>query len=237
MNLVIVESPTKEKTISRFLSRPEIASAVTGKFTVKSSYGHIRDLPRNVLGVDEANGFKPTYVTLPRARKILPVLKKLAESAEYVYLATDFDREGEAIAWHLAESLKLPAEKIRRITFHEITPQAIAQALRKPRAIALPLVESQQARRVLDRLVGYKLSPLLWKCIANKLSAGRVQSAALKFIYDREREIESFKPQEYWTVEAVFRSAADLDIPIPAKLTALRAVSYTHLTLPTIYSV
>jgi len=233
MNLVIVESPTKEKTISRFLARPDIRAVVKGSFTVKSSYGHIRDLPRSVLGVDEANGFKPTYITLPRARKILSSLKKLADGAEFVYLATDFDREGEAIAWHLAETLKLPAQKIRRITFHEITPQAITHALKHPRAVEKALVESQQARRVLDRLVGYKLSPLLWKTIANKLSAGRVQSAALKFIYDREREIEAFKPQEYWTVEAVFRSPAAKNIPIPTRLTALKGRKLDKMELPT----
>ena len=165
MNLVIVESPTKEKTISRFLARPDIKAVVKGTFTVKSSYGHIRDLPRSVLGVDETNGFKPTYITIPRARKILPALKKLADSAEFVYLATDFDREGEAIAWHLAETLKLPAKKIRRITFHEITPQAITHALKHPRAVEEALVESQQARRVLDRLVGSPVTTRNWRTV------------------------------------------------------------------------
>ncbi len=195
MDLIIVESPTKAHTISKFLGK---------KFIVKSSYGHVRDLPKNKLGVDENNGFKPQYVILPKARKVLDMLKKYVDKVENIYLATDYDREGESIAWHLVNALKLDESKVKRITFHEITPQAIKTALENPRTIDISLVNSQQARRVLDRLVGYKLSPLLWKKIVNKLSAGRVQSVALRFIYEREKEIRQFVPQEYWTIEAEF---------------------------------
>jgi len=198
MKLVIVESPTKERTIAKFLAKSG------EKFVVKSSYGHVRDLPKNSLGVDEKNNFNPHYVILPKAKKVIYELKKIVKQCEKIYLATDYDREGEAIAWHLTKVLGLDLENVLRITFHEITPQAIYEALSNPRKIDLNLVNSQQARRIIDRLVGYKLSPLLWKKIANGLSAGRVQSVALKFIYDREKEIENFVPQEYWTVECEF---------------------------------
>jgi len=198
MKLVIVESPTKERTIAKFLAKSG------EKFVVKSSYGHVRDLPENSLGVDEKNNFNPHYVILPKAKKVIYELKKIVKQCEKIYLATDYDREGEAIAWHLTKVLGLDLENVLRITFHEITPQAIYEALSNPRKIDLNLVNSQQARRIIDRLVGYKLSPLLWKKIANGLSAGRVQSVALKFIYDREKEIENFVPQEYWTVECEF---------------------------------
>jgi len=198
MKLVIVESPTKERTIAKFLAKGG------EKFVVKSSYGHVRDLPENSLGVDEKNNFKPHYVILPKAKKVIYELKKIVKQCETIYLATDYDREGEAIAWHLTKVLGLDLENVLRITFHEITPQAIYEALSNPRKIDLNLVNSQQARRIIDRLVGYKLSPLLWEKIANGLSAGRVQSVALKFIYDREKEIENFVPQEYWTVECEF---------------------------------
>jgi DNA topoisomerase-1 len=214
MNLIIVESPTKEKTISKFLEKENFDK----KFVVKSSYGHIRDLPKNSLGVDEKNNFKPTYIILPKAKKILPMLKKLADQSETVFLATDFDREGESIAWHLVHALKLNNEKIKRITFHEITPKAIKEALENPRQIEINLVNSQQSRRIIDRLVGYKLSPLLWKKIANKLSAGRVQSVALKIIYDREVEIEKFIPQEYWTIDAEFYKPDNITKIIKSKL-------------------
>ncbi len=214
MDLIIVESPTKEKTISKFLDKGNFKN----KYIVKSSYGHIRDLPKHNIGVDENNNFKPTYILLPKAKKILPMLKNLAEQSSFVYLATDFDREGEAIAWHLVESLKLDANKIKRITFHEITPQAIEESLKNPRQIEQNLVNSQQSRRIIDRLVGYKLSPLLWKKIANKLSAGRVQSVALKIIYDRELEIEKFVPEEFWTIEAQFYKTDFSDKIIKSKL-------------------
>lgn len=200
MNLIIVESPTKERTIAKFLNG-ELGNE---KYIVKSSYGHIRDLPENVLGVDEKNNFKPYYIVLPKAKRVISELKKLAHSAKDVYLATDYDREGEAIAWHLVKVLGLDINKVKRITFHEITKPAILDALNHPRKIDLNLVNSQQARRIIDRLVGYKISPLLWKKITNKLSAGRVQSVALKFIYEREKEIENFTPEEYWVIECSF---------------------------------
>ncbi len=193
LNLVIVESPTKEKTISKFLA---------GKgFTVKSSYGHVRDLPEKELGVNIEKNFQPKYIILSRAKKIIYQISKILPSVKDVYLATDFDREGEAIAWHLVELLKIDDTKAKRITFHEITPEAIESALKKPRKIDIALVESQQTRRILDRLVGYKLSPLLWRKVAKGLSAGRVQSVALRFIVERENEIKNFKQQEYWTIQ------------------------------------
>lgn len=217
MNLIIVESPTKEKTISKFLSN---SKEFNEKFIVKSSYGHIRDLPTNSLGVDEKNDFKPYYILLPRAKRIVAELKKILPKVSNVYLATDFDREGEAIAWHIVKVLGLNNDKVKRITFHEITPSAIFEALKNPRTIDMNLVNSQQARRIIDRLVGYKISPLLWKKIANKLSAGRVQSAALKFIYDRELEIEKFIPQEYWSIECDFFKKED-DKIIKARLKSI----------------
>jgi len=198
MKVIIVESPTKERTIAKFLSKSN------DKYIVKSSYGHVRDLPKNLLGVDEKNNFKPYYVVLPKAKKVISELKKIVQQAEKIYLATDYDREGEAIAWHLTRVLGLSLDDVLRITFHEITPQAIYDALLHPRKIDMNLVDSQQARRIIDRLVGYKISPLLWKKISNGLSAGRVQSAALKFIYDREKEIQNFVPQEYWSIECEF---------------------------------
>ncbi len=217
MNLIIVESPSKEKTISKFLSN---SKEFNEKFIVKSSYGHIRDLPTNSLGVDEKNDFKPYYILLPRAKRIVAELKKFLPKVSNVYLATDFDREGEAIAWHIVKVLGLNNDKVKRITFHEITPSAIFEALKNPRTIDMNLVNSQQARRIIDRLVGYKISPLLWKKIANKLSAGRVQSAALKFIYDRELEIEKFIPQEYWSIECDFFKKED-DKIIKARLKSI----------------
>ncbi|MBI4395982.1 MAG: type I DNA topoisomerase, partial [Elusimicrobia bacterium] len=191
--LLIVESPTKEKTIGKMLGKD---------FIIRSSYGHIRDLPAKELGVDVKDGFEPHYVTLPKAKKIIPELAKLAEKSETVYLATDYDREGEAIAWHLSQVLKLDKKKAKRITFHEITPQAIKDAVKKPRAIDMSLVNAQVARRVLDRLVGYRLSPLLWKKVRRGLSAGRVQSVAVRLICAREEDIEKFVAEEYWTLTA-----------------------------------
>ncbi|MDR3275420.1 MAG: type I DNA topoisomerase [Endomicrobium sp.] len=191
--LVIVESPAKEKTISKILGKD---------FIVKSSYGHVRDLPKSKLGIDIKDNFEPTYVNMPKAKKLISSLKKEAEVSDKIYLATDFDREGEAIAWHLKEALKLSASKISRITFHEITPEAILGAVKQPRKLDMGLVNSQQTRRILDRLIGYKLSPLLWKKVKLGLSAGRVQSVAVMIICNREEEIKSFVPMEYWTIEA-----------------------------------
>ena len=192
MNLVIVESPTKERIISKMLDKKD--------YVVKSSYGHIRDLPRKSLGVDINESFKPTYVTLTRAKKIVSALGKLASKAKNIFLATDFVREGEAIAWHLLEALKLDEKKAKRITFHEITTDAINAALKHPRELDLTLVNSQQARRILDRLVGYKLSPLLWRKVASGLSAGRVQSVAVRLIVERENEIKNFQSSGFWKI-------------------------------------
>lgn len=195
-NLVIVESPTKAKTITKFLGRG---------YKVMSSFGHVRDLPKNDLGVDTEHDFAPKYVIPTKSRKIASELKKEAKNADLVYFASDEDREGEAISWHLRELLDTDPERTRRITFHEITSSAIAKALENPRDINQHLVDAQQARRVLDRLVGYKLSPFLWRKVARGLSAGRVQSVVVRLIVEREREIEGFKPQEYWSVEATLR--------------------------------
>ncbi|MBU2530115.1 MAG: type I DNA topoisomerase [Elusimicrobia bacterium] len=188
--LVIVESPTKEKTISRFLG---------ASYRVKSSFGHIRDLPADCLGVDETS-FEPTYKLLSRGTKIAAELNKLAKGCDTVYLATDPDREGEAIAWHLTHIIKVPADKFKRIAFHEITKQAINHSLEEPRSIDLNLVNAQQARRIIDRLVGYKLSPLLWSKIKSGLSAGRVQSVSVRLIAERAKEIVAFKEEDYFTI-------------------------------------
>jgi len=196
MKLVIVESPTKAKTISKFLGKG---------FTVKSSYGHVRDLPKKEMGIDIEHDFEPKYIIPGAARSRVAELKKIAEKAEEVILATDEDREGEAISWHLVSALKLKKQSPKRIVFHEITKKAIDKALENPRNIDLDLVDAQQARRILDRLVGYELSPFLWKKIRRGLSAGRVQSVALRFISEREREIEKFKSQNYWTIPIELR--------------------------------
>ncbi|MAG44848.1 DNA topoisomerase I [bacterium] len=195
MKLIIVESPTKANTIKKFLG---------SKYEVISCYGHVRDLPKGDLGVDTENNFKPRYVIPTKARKRVSILKKAVKNASLVILATDEDREGEAIAWHLKEALDLNNndKQVQRIVFHEITKNAILKALDKARDIDLHLVNAQQARRILDRLVGYKLSPLLWKKVVKGLSAGRVQSVALRLICDREGEIKAFKPIEYWSIIA-----------------------------------
>jgi DNA topoisomerase-1 len=194
-NLVLVESPAKAKTIQKFVDSSTV---------VRATYGHVRDLPRTNLGVDVKDNFTPKYVIPKKASPIVKELKSLAKSAETVYLATDPDREGEAIAWHLASALELKPDKTRRILFHEITNQAIQNALKHPGEINAALVDAQQARRVLDRLVGYSLSPLLWQKIYRGLSAGRVQSVALRLITDREEEIGKFKTTEYWSLWATF---------------------------------
>lgn len=190
--LIIVESPTKAKTISSFLKG----------FDILPSYGHIRDLPKNKLGIDLDN-FKVEYVIIPKAKENLKKIEKQARKSTEIILATDEDREGEAIAWHLLQALNLDEDKTKRIVFHEITKPAIEEALKNPRGIKIELINAQQARRVLDRLVGYKLSPFLWRKIKYGLSAGRVQSAALRLICEKEKEIEDFISQEYWTISAI----------------------------------
>jgi len=192
-NLVIVESPAKAKTLGKILGR---------NYSLKASLGHVRDLPRSGLGVDIENGFVPKYVVPRKKSKVVKELKLAAKAASAVYLATDPDREGEAISWHLAEVTKSNKTPYRRVVFHEITKDAIERAFKHPRSIDIQLVNAQQARRVLDRLVGYKISPLLWRKVRRGLSAGRVQSVALRIIVDREREIQEFTPVEYWTIEA-----------------------------------
>lgn len=194
-NLVIVESPAKAGTIQKFLGND---------FIVKSSFGHIRDLQDNELSIDIKNGFKPEYVIPADKKKVVSELKKAAKAAETVWLASDEDREGEAISWHLFETLGLKAENTKRIVFHEITKNAILNAIQNPRDIDMCLVNAQQARRVLDRLVGFELSPVLWRKIQPKLSAGRVQSVALRLVVDREREILAFSNEAYYKVDAVF---------------------------------
>ncbi|WP_130806951.1 type I DNA topoisomerase [Senegalia massiliensis] len=192
--LVIVESPAKAKTIGKFLGR---------KYKIKASVGHVIDLPKSKLGIDIENDFEPRYITIRGKGPILSELKKEAKKADKVYLATDPDREGEAISWHLAKALKLDDKEKNRIEFNEITKNTIKNAIKNPRSIDMDLVDAQQARRVLDRLVGYKISPLLWKKVRKGLSAGRVQSVATKLIVDREREIDKFKPEEYWSIEFI----------------------------------
>jgi DNA topoisomerase-1 len=200
--LVIVESPAKARTVGNFLGKG---------YTVKASVGHVRDLLRSQLSVDVENGFNPKYRVPNEKRPVVKELKQLAKNATEVYLATDPDREGEAIAWHLQESVELESEFTRRVVFHEITKPAIAEAFDQPREINMDLVDAQQARRILDRLVGYNLSPLLWRKVRGRLSAGRVQSVALRLIVEREREIEVFVPQEYWTIEAEFQPQGTTD--------------------------
>jgi len=195
--LIIVESPAKANTIKGFLGR---------NYTVKASLGHVRDLPRSKLGVDLDNNFEPRYITIRGKGPILQELREAAKKADRILLATDPDREGEAIAWHLAEALQIKEQNCR-IDFHEITKTQVQQSVKQPRPISQPLVDAQQARRVLDRIVGYKLSPLLWAKVKPGLSAGRVQSVAVKLIVEREREIEAFVPQEYWSVTALLKTA------------------------------
>ena len=212
-NLVIVESPAKAKTIEKFLG---------SGFTVKSSFGHIRDLPSNSLSVDIANGYEPQYNVSEDKKKVVSELKALAKKADIVWLASDEDREGEAIAWHLLEALNLDVNKTRRIVFHEITKDAILHAIENPRSIDMNLVMAQQARRVLDRIVGFELSPLLWKKVRPKLSAGRVQSVAVRIIVEREREILAFTAKSQYKIEGTFspadtKTAAKVKAEIPEK--------------------
>lgn len=198
MKLVIVESPAKAGTIQSFLGPG---------YKVLASYGHVRDLPKNELGIDVEKDFEPKYIIPTKARKTIKLLSQAVKETESTILATDEDREGEAISWHLIKALKLDGDKepYQRIVFHEITKQAIEEALKNPRKINIDLVDSQQARRILDRLVGYKLSPFLWKKIARGLSAGRVQSVAVRLVCEREKEIKNFKAEEYWSIEAILK--------------------------------
>ena len=192
-SLVIVESPAKAKTIGKYLGKD---------FEVKACMGHLRDLPKSTLGVDLEHDFEPVYKPIKGKEDIISDLKKSAKAADTVYLATDPDREGEAISWHLKQLLDLPDEKTKRVTFNEITKKVVQESIREPREIDQDLVDAQQARRILDRIVGYELSPLLWKKIRRGLSAGRVQSVATRMVDDRDREIENFQPEEYWTLDA-----------------------------------
>ena len=194
-NLVIVESPAKAKTISKFLG---------SDYTVMASMGHVRDLPKSQLGFDPDDNFKPKYLVSTDKKKVISDLKKHINKDTTIYLAADEDREGEAIAWHLIPALKIEKNPIKRIVFHEITKDAILAALAHPRDVDQNLVDAQQARRILDRAVGYELSPLLWKKVRYGLSAGRVQSVAVRIIVDRENEIRAFIPEEYWRVKADF---------------------------------
>ena len=206
MKLIIVESPTKAKTITKFLGRD---------YRVLSSFGHIRDLPTKEIGVDTEHDFKPTYVVPTQSKAHVAELKKAAKDADEILLASDEDREGEAISWHVAEVLGLDPAKTKRITFHEITKSAIEHAIANPRSIDQNLVDAQQARRILDRLVGYELSPFLWNKVRRGLSAGRVQSVAMRLVVERERERMAFKIEEYWSIEAVCEK---LGMDFPAKL-------------------
>ena len=199
-NLVIVESPSKAKTIGKFLGR---------SYKVVASLGHIRDLPKSRMGVDVENNYHPDYISIRGKGDVIKELRKDAKNAKAIYLASDPDREGEAIAWHVSNILKLDGKQKNRVTFNEITKDAVKEAFKEPRTINMDLVDAQQARRVLDRLVGYSISPILWKKVKKGLSAGRVQSVALNLIIQRENEIKQFKPEEYWTIDAEFAHGKD----------------------------
>ena len=212
--LVIVESPAKARTLNKILGR---------SYSVKASLGHVRDLPRASLGVDIGKGFIPKYVVPAGKKKVLGEIKKAASQASSVYLATDPDREGEAISWHLVQATKLDKDDtpMQRVVFHEITKDAVKEAFQNPRSIDMNLVNAQQARRILDRLVGYKLSPLLWRKVQRGLSAGRVQSVAVRMIVDREQEIQDFIPQEYWIIEVELARSEEKEASFKARLFAL----------------
>ena len=196
-NLVIMESPSKALTVKSYLG---------SSYKVIASVGHIRDLPKSTLGVDIENGFEAHYINIRGKGDIIKEIRKEAKNATKVFIATDPDREGEAIAWHIATALGIPIEKTLRVTFNEITKTVVKAAIKKPRSIDMSLVDAQQARRILDRIVGYKISPLLWKNVKSGLSAGRVQSVATRIIVEREEEIKSFVPVEYWTIEATLHT-------------------------------
>src|SRR3972149_986627 len=207
--LVVVESPTKAKTLERYLGQG---------YTVKASFGHIRDLPKNKLGVDTEGTFQPQYVIPEDSKKHVTALKSAYKKADELVLATDFDREGEAIAYHVAEILGMEPGEAKRVTFTEITKDAVLAAFEHPRTLDLQLVEAQTARRILDRLRGYRISPILWKKVRTGLSAGRVQSVALRLIVDREREIEAFVPKEYWSVDVRLATDGDEESTFTARL-------------------
>ena len=194
--LVIVESPAKVKTIKKFLG---------SNYEVAASNGHVRDLPKSQLGIDVEHDFEPKYITIRGKGELLAGLRKSSKKADKVYLATDPDREGEAISWHLSKALNLQDDKMRRITFNEITKTAVKASIKEARDIDMNLVDAQQTRRILDRMVGYNISPVLWAKVKRGLSAGRVQSVALRIIGDREEEINAFIPEEYWSLEASFK--------------------------------
>ncbi len=194
--LVIVESPAKAKTISKYLGRT---------YTVVASKGHIRDLPKSRMGIDIPDEFKPDYISIRGKGDTIKMLKAEAKKAKEVFLASDPDREGEAIAWHVAHVLNLDVEDKNRVTFNEITKETVKDAFKHPRTIDMNLVDAQQARRIIDRLVGYSISPILWKKVKKGLSAGRVQSVALWIIIQRERAIQAFKPEEYWSIDSIFK--------------------------------
>ena len=198
--LIIVESPAKANTIKKFLG---------GSTKVVASMGHIRDLPKSKMGIDIENDFEPQYINIRGKASLIKELKKDAKNAKKVYLATDPDREGEAIAWHLAYILDIPEDAVCRVTFNEITKEAVQKAVKNPRKIDKDLIDAQQARRILDRIVGYKISPVLWKKVKRGLSAGRVQSVAVKLIVDREEEIDNFVPEEYWNIYAKLSKKVD----------------------------
>ena len=205
--LVIMESPAKAKTVKKYLG---------SGYDVIASAGHIRDLPKTLLGVDVEHGFKPRYVDIPGKSALIRQLKAAAAESDSVYLATDPDREGEAIAWHLAQLLQMPLDEQSRVTFNEITRSGVQTGMSKPRAVDMNLVNAQQARRVLDRIVGYKLSPFLWKKVRKGLSAGRVQSVTVSLVVDRENEIRAFVSEEYWTLDAQL-SVTEKGRQFPAK--------------------
>src|SRR3954466_11428195 len=200
-NLVIVESPAKAKTINKYLG---------DNYIVKASMGHVRDLPSKGMGVD-LKTLVPEYEVIEKKDKLISELKKLAKQSEQVYLATDLDREGEEIAWHLKEALGIPDSKARRVIFNAITKSESQKAFQNTKSIDIDRVNAQQARRILDRIVGYEISPLLWRKVARGLSAGRVQSVAVRLVVDREREIEAFVPAEYWKIGAIFAAANNTD--------------------------
>lgn len=210
-NLVIVESPAKVKTIKKFLGK---------NYEVMASNGHVRDLPKSQLGFDAENGFEPKYITIRGKGEILAALRKEVKKADKIYLATDPDREGEAISWHLSQALKLDGKKVARISFNEITQNAVKTSLKNPREIDMNLVDAQQARRLLDRMVGYRISPLIWQKVKRGLSAGRVQSVALRIVCDREAEIDAFIPEEYWSMDAELSVKGEKK-PVNAKLVSV----------------
>ena len=202
-NLVILESPGKIGAVKSYLG---------SKYKVIASIGHVRDLPKSTLGIDIENDFEPHYINIRGKGDLIKELRKEAKNADKIFFATDPDREGEAISWHLSVILGEDAKKAKRVTFNEITKTAVKEAIKHPRAIDMNLVNSQQARRILDRIVGYQISPFLWKTVKSGLSAGRVQSVATKIIVEREKEIESFVPDEYWTIDASLKTSKQKSI-------------------------